>query len=96
MATSPEKVAAAIEQAVSQLPELQRQAAGMPAVALAAVSTFVPTLTRMAQENVPADPVQLDALLDGAAAYVLSLKSDAPADADATAEDAAPELGEAA
>jgi MinD-like ATPase involved in chromosome partitioning or flagellar assembly len=84
--TSPEKVRAALTQAVALVPELQRQAAGMNALMIAPLVSFLPQIERMAVERIPADPDVLDAILERAALMVLALKSDAPAAIDAPAE----------
>lgn len=93
MATSPEKVHALIDQLAGQLParvtELQQQASGMAAVALGGLAPFLPSLlpqvVDQVRANVPDDAAALDAILDAAAAHVLTLKSDPPA-IDSTAD----------
>jgi hypothetical protein len=74
--TSPEKVRAALAQAIATVPELQRQAAGINAVMLAPLMGFLPRIEQMAHERIPTDPAVLDLLLERAAAMVLELKSD--------------------
>jgi hypothetical protein len=70
------KVREAINAAAGQLPELQRQASGMSAVALAAVAPFLPNLIGQAAATLPDDPAQLDELLQAGADWLLSLRSD--------------------
>lgn len=72
------KVRDAIDQLVAQLPELQRRASGMQAIALAAVAPFLPNLVAGLVEQLPDDPAQLDAILGAAGEYVRSLQSDEP------------------
>lgn len=93
MATSTEKVAEAIDtvagQLLEQLPAMQRNASGLQAVALAAAGPFIPQLIPQLlatiHASLPADPGQLDGLLDQAAGYIATLKTDpAPAALEAT------------
>jgi hypothetical protein len=84
------KVRQAVDQLAGQLPEVQQQAAGMSAVALAALGPFLPALIEQAAALLPDDPAVLDELLQQAADYVLALRSDPPE------VEAAAELPEAA
>jgi hypothetical protein len=70
------KVRQAIDQLVAQLPQAQQQAAGMTAIALAAIGPFLPGLIAQAVDVLPDDPAKLDELLQHGADYLLSLRSD--------------------